>query len=257
MWLLRRAAEEPVPVVGGVEAVTSERWKVRCFGRLRIYRNDGSQVAWDIPGGTIRKTKALFAYLLQKGGQGPTPMISPNFSGQMRKHPERGEIACATRSAASNRRSTAARVTAAEERLRDGARYVLASPTELARYLDRSSNCDSSPHAHPHRRKGRSTKLPLGGETVSTPAICRRYSGRYADDASTTGARRSATAAEMYFNVQRDAARIHRERQEFGGPRPLSKSARDRSACKQRMTNDADFAARDSTRRSIASSRFM
>jgi two-component SAPR family response regulator len=47
-----------------------ERWKIRCFGRLRIYRNDGSQVKWDAPGGATRKSKTLFAYLLQKGGDG-------------------------------------------------------------------------------------------------------------------------------------------------------------------------------------------
>ena len=47
-----------------------DRWKIRCFGRLRIYRNDGSQVNWEIAGGATRKTKTLFAYLLQKGGHG-------------------------------------------------------------------------------------------------------------------------------------------------------------------------------------------
>ncbi|MDU1667192.1 MAG: hypothetical protein E6833_13350, partial [Bradyrhizobium sp.] len=43
MWLLRRSAEEPVTV----HLDSRDRWKIRCFGRLRIYRNDGSQVDWD------------------------------------------------------------------------------------------------------------------------------------------------------------------------------------------------------------------
>ena len=67
MWLLRRAAEEPIDAA---QVDRRERWKIRCFGRLRIYRNDGSQVKWDAPGGATRKTKTLFAYLLQKGGKG-------------------------------------------------------------------------------------------------------------------------------------------------------------------------------------------
>src|SRR4051794_11965147 len=57
MWLLRRSAEEPATV----HLDSRDRWKIRCFGRLRIYRNDGSQVNWDPPGGATRKTKTLFA----------------------------------------------------------------------------------------------------------------------------------------------------------------------------------------------------
>lgn len=45
-------------------------WKIRCFGRLRIYRSDGSQVRWSIPGSAPKKSKALFAYLLQRGERG-------------------------------------------------------------------------------------------------------------------------------------------------------------------------------------------
>ena len=63
MWLLRRVADEPV----AAQVDRRERWKIRCFGRLRIYRNDGSQVKWDAPGGATRKTKTLFAYLLHRG----------------------------------------------------------------------------------------------------------------------------------------------------------------------------------------------
>ena len=50
----------------------SDRWKIRCFGRLRVYRDDGSQVNWEVSGGATRKAKTLFAYLLQKGGRGAT-----------------------------------------------------------------------------------------------------------------------------------------------------------------------------------------
>lgn len=45
-------------------------WKIRCFGRLRIYLSDGSLVQWAIPGSAPKKSKALFAFLLQRGERG-------------------------------------------------------------------------------------------------------------------------------------------------------------------------------------------
>ena len=52
-------------------------WKIRCFGRLRIYLSDGSQIKWDIPGSAPTKTKTLFAYLLQRGEKGaPTDLLA-------------------------------------------------------------------------------------------------------------------------------------------------------------------------------------
>lgn len=54
-----------------------EIWKIRCFGRLRIYLSDGSQIKWDIPGSAPTKTKTLFAYLLQRGEKGaPTDLLA-------------------------------------------------------------------------------------------------------------------------------------------------------------------------------------
>lgn len=54
-----------------------EIWKIRCFGRLRVYLSDGSQIKWDIPGSAPRKTKLLFAYLLQRGEKGaPTDHLA-------------------------------------------------------------------------------------------------------------------------------------------------------------------------------------
>lgn len=53
-------------------AATEERWKVRCFGGLRIYRNDGERVEWRSAGHASRKLRALFAYLLLGGSRGAT-----------------------------------------------------------------------------------------------------------------------------------------------------------------------------------------
>jgi two-component SAPR family response regulator len=48
----------------------SGQWKIRCFGNLRIYRQDGSPVRWGAANGATTKTKALFAYLLHRGARG-------------------------------------------------------------------------------------------------------------------------------------------------------------------------------------------
>lgn len=62
------------PGVRSLETSSAElgqqRWKIRCFGNLRVYRQDGSPIQWNrIPGATV-KTKTLFAFLLSRGVQG-------------------------------------------------------------------------------------------------------------------------------------------------------------------------------------------
>lgn len=46
------------------------RWKIRCFGGLRVYRADGAVIQWNIVSGATRKTKTLFAFLLFRGERG-------------------------------------------------------------------------------------------------------------------------------------------------------------------------------------------
>ena len=48
------------------------RWKIRCFGHLHVYRDNGDIVEWQLGGGATAKTKSLFAYLLVRGEQGAT-----------------------------------------------------------------------------------------------------------------------------------------------------------------------------------------
>jgi DNA-binding SARP family transcriptional activator len=48
---------------------TSDRWQIRCLGRLRVYQN-GQLVEWTTPGGAAHKTRALFCYLLLSGESG-------------------------------------------------------------------------------------------------------------------------------------------------------------------------------------------
>ena len=46
------------------------RWKIRCFGELRIYRENGELINWNTKSGATKKLKAVFAYLLLKGKKG-------------------------------------------------------------------------------------------------------------------------------------------------------------------------------------------
>jgi DNA-binding SARP family transcriptional activator len=46
------------------------RWKIRCLGELKVYRNNGVLIEWDTKGGATKKVKTLFAYLLFKGEKG-------------------------------------------------------------------------------------------------------------------------------------------------------------------------------------------
>lgn len=46
------------------------QWKIRCFGQLRVYREDGELVRWQVGRAATRKTKALFAFLLYRGEAG-------------------------------------------------------------------------------------------------------------------------------------------------------------------------------------------
>lgn len=54
----------------GPMAGLGTRWKIRCFGRLRIYTSASRQIDWQVQGGSPRKIKTLFAYLLTCGESG-------------------------------------------------------------------------------------------------------------------------------------------------------------------------------------------
>jgi DNA-binding SARP family transcriptional activator len=48
-----------------------ERWKVRCFGGLRVYRADGTHIAWETgSAAAVRQMRCLFAFLLLRGAKG-------------------------------------------------------------------------------------------------------------------------------------------------------------------------------------------
>lgn len=51
---------------------SDERWKVRCFGGLRIYLANGERIAWQGKAAASRKVRCLFAFLLLRGSKGAT-----------------------------------------------------------------------------------------------------------------------------------------------------------------------------------------
>ncbi|MEM7343301.1 MAG: MEDS domain-containing protein [Chloroflexota bacterium] len=62
--------ESPTPLTATTD--TGQRWKIHCLGRLRVYRQDSTEVTWNVVSGATLKTKTLFAYLLHRGQEGAT-----------------------------------------------------------------------------------------------------------------------------------------------------------------------------------------
>lgn len=61
--------DDALPRTEGGDA--DERWKVRCFGGLRVYRADGSHMAWETgSAAAVRQMRCLFAFLLLRGAKG-------------------------------------------------------------------------------------------------------------------------------------------------------------------------------------------
>ena len=215
MWLLRRAADEPI----AAEVDHRERWKIRCFGRLRIYRNDGSQVQWEAPGGATRKTKTLFAYLLQKGGKGgETDELADLLWPEAESiEAARNRLYHTVRCLRQALSSSSSHREAARFVLRDGPRYVLAPPE--GSWLDIST----------FEQLCRQSQFHINARATEEALIClqaadRLYTGDlfedipavYADDSERDWCwTKRYWLRDMFFKVQRDAARIHRERQDY------------------------------------------
>ncbi len=49
------------------------KWKIRTFGPLRVYREDGTLLNWKVTGGATRKLKTLFIFLLFRAEAGASP----------------------------------------------------------------------------------------------------------------------------------------------------------------------------------------
>lgn len=214
MWLLRKTAEEPS--ISGFEA--RDRWKIRCFGRLRVYRNDGSQIIWDTPGGATRKTKTLFAYLLQKGGEGASTeeladLLWPD---------------AATSEAARNRlyhtvRYLRAALGEGGEKpgeaylIRDSSRYVLVPPDKS--WLDISTFEQLCRQSTTHIKAGAPDEAMIclqAADRLYTGDLFADIPAEYADDNERDWCwSKRYWLREMFFKVQQNAASIYRQRQDY------------------------------------------
>jgi two-component SAPR family response regulator len=213
MWLLSRRAEEPaIPSEGA-----RDRWKIRCFGRLRVYRADGSQVDWAITGGATMKTKTLFAYLLQQGGKGAraddlADLLWPDAESAVAARNRLYHTVRCLRQALEGKVS--GRGTG--HVLRDGANYVLVPPDRS--WLDISTFEQLCRQSQTHLKAG-----DLDESLICLRAADRLYTGdlfedippEYVDDQERDWCwTRRYWLRDMYLKVQRDAARIYRGRAE-------------------------------------------
>ncbi len=214
MWLLNRRAEESATSGEGMR----ERWKIRCFGRLRVYRADGSQVDWAVAGGATIKTKALFAYLLQQGGRGAraddlADLLWPEAeSAEAARNRLYHTVRClrqALDGARANRPESHV--------LRDGINYVLAPPERS--WLDISTFEQLCRQSQSHVKTG-----ALDEALICLRAADRLYTGDLFEDIPSEYVdqqerdwcwTRRYWLRDMYLKVQRDAARIYRGRAEY------------------------------------------
>lgn len=216
MWLLRRSAAEPV----NAHVDSRDRWKIRCFGRLRIYRNDGSQISWEISGGATRKTKTLFAYLLQKGGRGAS---ADELADLLWPDAERAETArnrlyhtvkC-LRAALNVRTGRGSH--ASEHLMRDGPHYVLVPPERS--WLDISTYEQLCRQSQSHLKSGANDEALIclqAADRLYTGDLFEDIPAEYADNSERDWCwSKRYWLRDMFFKVQRDAARIYRERQDY------------------------------------------
>ena len=213
MWLLNRSAEEPtIPAEGA-----RERWKIRCFGRLRVYRTDGSQVDWGVTGGATMKTKTLFAYLLQQGGKGAraddlADLLWPEAdSSDAARNRLYHTVRCLRQALDGDQAARGQSFV-----LRDGSSYVLVPPDRS--WLDISTYEQLCRQSQGHIKSG-----DLDEALLCLRAADRLYTGdlfediptEYVDDQERDWCwTRRYWLRDMYLKVQRDAARIYRGRAE-------------------------------------------
>lgn len=216
MWLLRRSADQPVTTHIG----SRDRWKIRCFGRLRIYRSDGSQVDWEVSGGATRKTKTLFAYLLQKGGDGASTdeladLLWPDSrSSEAARNRLYHTIKCL--------RGALQPASPCEDKtrrylLRDGSRYVLAPPERS--WLDIATFEQLCRQSQNHIKSNANDEALIclqAADRLYTGDLFQDIPSEYTDNSERDWCwSRRYWMRDMFFKVQRDAARIYRERRDY------------------------------------------
>jgi two-component SAPR family response regulator len=176
-------------------------------------------VKWDAPGGATRKTKTLFAYLLQKGGKGgeTDELADLLWPGADSIEAARNRLYHTVRCLRQALTPSSGHCETARFVLRDGPRYVLAPPE--GSWLDIST----------FEQLCRQSQFHINARATEEALIClqaadRLYTGDlfedipavYADDSERDWCwSKRYWLRDMFFKVQRDAARIYRERQDY------------------------------------------
>ena len=217
MWLLRRSAEEPIEAYFD----RRDRWKIRCFGRLRIYRTDGSQVNWD----DFRRRHpqvqdAVCLSAAERRAGRHDGRIVPTCCGRRRTSVETARnrlyhtVKC-LREALQGKPGRGAGMR--EHLLRDGSRYILVPPERS--WLDISTFEQLCRQSHSHIKSGASDEALIclqAADRLYTGDLFEDIPADYADNTEHDWCwSKRYWLRDMFFKVQRDAARIHRERQDF------------------------------------------
>jgi two-component SAPR family response regulator len=226
-----------------------ERWKIRCFGSLRIYRADGKAIDWHSDAGqgkpgSARKVRGLFAMLLMSGDRGMPaaelidvlwPDASSPDNALNRLHQTVTELRRRLLPAVDAAKDLKARLHPYVVRLEQ--RYFLRLPPDS--WIDVDEFPQLCRQGGDLLREGRLSESLLCFESA-----LKLYTGDLFADlpaAMTEGADADWCASsrawlrELYFKVHGDCARIHRELNN-----PLQAVAH----CQQMLQQDAssDFA---------------
>lgn len=212
MWLLGRRAEERVIPT---EEALRERWKIRCFGRLRVYRADGSQIDWAASGGATMKTKTLFAYLLQQGGKGARTDDLADLL-----WPEADSAEAARNRLYHTVRCLRQALDGGEVKRgggtirRDGSSYILVPPERS--WLDISTFEQLCRQSQTHQKAGDADEALIclrAADRLYTGDLFEDIPAEYVDDQERDWCwTRRYWLRDMYLKVQRDAARLYRAR---------------------------------------------
>lgn len=210
-WLENRAPSQT--------QVGTEGWKISCLGRLRLRDTDSTEVNWAPSGGATRKTKALFAYLLQKGQQGAQsdeladflwPDCADAATGRARLHN-------AVRSLRQVLAQVSKNAPSGEFIKRDGSRYIFEPPDNC--WLDISAFEQLCRRVQIHLKAGATDEAltcARAADNLYAGDLFADIDAEYTDipDVDWCWSKRY-WLREMFFKLQYEAARLYRKRQQY------------------------------------------
>jgi len=194
-------------------------WEISCLGALQLRSSEGIEAVWKTYGGSTKKTKALFAYLLHKGAQGASAEELADFlwpdcpsceTGRNRLHHT-------VRSLRKVLKTVTDEASETPPLLRVGNRYILCPPANS--WLDLTSFEQACRQSEKHILAGASE------EALSClHAADRLYLGDLFSDIGeeyVDGSERDWCWSKQYWlrdmfhKIQRELARLYREKSDY------------------------------------------